>query len=154
MLKPMIAVTLCAFAGATAAVAIEPGRWESISKVVDFEMALPPGMPEGMMDMMKSQMVGKPQRDTQCITRADLDEAPERMFAETDGQCRYDRFDMSGGRMTGVATCQMQGATMRMTTTGTHDANSYKGVGVMEGDGEMGAMTIRTEFTGTRLGDC
>ena len=141
-------------ATATTAAAIEPGKWETTGRTVDFDMALPPGVPAGMMDMVKKQMVGKDYSSTQCITRDDLQNAPEKMFRQSEGQCRYDRFSMADGKLDAVATCKMQGTTMRMTMTGTHSANAYSTRMTMAGDGQMGRMTIVSEGSGKRIGDC
>ncbi|MHB9879464.1 DUF3617 domain-containing protein [Pacificimonas sp. ICDLI1SI03] len=139
---------------AAPAAAMEPGMWTTTGKTVDIDIALPPGVPASMRDMIKSQMTGQSYSQDQCITQADLDEAPEKMFQESEGKCEYERFDMSGGKLDAVAVCKMQGQTMQMVMTGTHSDNDYQTRMTMTGQGQMGNMTIITEGSGTRTGDC
>ncbi len=135
--------------------AIQPGQWQTSGRMTDIDITLPAGMPAGMVDMMKKQMLGKVHSMKQCITQSDIDDAPEKMFQQSDGQCSYEKFDMSGGKLDAVAVCRMeQGMTMRMTMTGTHNATSFQSRMVMTGDGPTGPMRMINEGTGTRIGDC
>ncbi|MBV7256177.1 DUF3617 domain-containing protein [Pacificimonas sp. WHA3] len=146
--------TLLIAAAATGAQAITPGKWSTTGKTVDFQMQMPPGVPASVVDMIKSRMAGQSYSSSQCITRDDIDKAPEKMFSESNGQCKYDRFDMSGGKLDAVASCKMQGVRMRMEMTGTHTDTTFQTRMKMTGDGDMGPMTIISEGSGTRTGDC
>ncbi|MGB3723381.1 MAG: DUF3617 domain-containing protein [Pacificimonas sp.] len=134
--------------------AIQPGQWQTTGRVVDVDITMPPGVPAGMADMMKKQMTRQSHDIKQCISREDIEQAPERMFKQSNGDCEYERFDMSGGKLDAVAVCRMQGTTMRMTMTGTHTDTTYQTRMVMTGDGPMGPMTLTSDGSGTRIGDC
>ena len=139
---------------AAAAQSMSPGLWETTSRTTDFDMQLPPGVPAGMMDMVKQQMSSRSHSMQQCITRADLEEAPEKLFQESDGQCRYERFSMEGGELDAVANCRMQGMSMKMEMSGSYTPTTYDSRVVLQGSGDMGPVTMTMEGEGRRIGDC
>lgn len=128
------------------------GNWEATSVLSD--LTLPPGMPAGAEDMMRDMLGGEGMTSQSCVTQEDLDQAPERMFEETNGDCRYTEFDMAGGEIHAVAQCNTDGGEMTMQMDGTYTATSYDMDMRMQGDAGMGAMTMAFDVTGTRLGDC
>ncbi|MGB7406747.1 MAG: DUF3617 domain-containing protein [Pacificimonas sp.] len=150
----ILIATIASCALVTPALAIEPGSWKSTGEVVSFDMAMPPGMPASVTDMIKKQMTGKPHSSTQCIKAEDIENAPEKMFKQSNGDCRYTTFDMSGGKLDAVAKCSMEGATMTMTMTGSYTDTTYDSRMEMTGDAGMGKMTIISVGNGTRVGDC
>ncbi|MFB0610910.1 DUF3617 domain-containing protein [Aurantiacibacter poecillastricola] len=137
---------------ATSALAIEPGNWESTSRMVDIEV--PADMPPQVADMMRQMLGGEGMTNRSCVTQEDLDNAPERLFAESDGECEYTEFDMSAGTMRGVARCNSDAGTMTMTMDGTYADTTYEGTMRMQGDMGMGPTTMVFDVAGTRLGDC
>lgn len=139
---------------ATAAGAIEPGEWKTETRTTDFHMELPAGAPPGMEDMIRQRMGDRSFTNSQCLTAEDIDEAPEQLFRESEGQCEYSEFDMSNGQMNAVAQCNMEGQTMTMVMTGTHGADSYRSEMVMNGETPAGEMRITMKATGERVGPC
>lgn len=136
---------------ASSAAAIEPGEWRATTNLAD--IALPDTVPAQVADMMRAQMA-QGIETTQCITQRELDEAPDRVFRQSDGECRYTRFDMSGGKLDAVGECTMDDGTMTLTLTGTHDDTTYDMRMEMRGDVGMGPMTMTYRTTGERIGEC
>jgi len=143
---------LATIAVATSAWAIEPGNWEATSRLND--VTLPPDMPPQAADMMRSMLGGEGITSQSCVTQEDLDQSPERMFEESNGECRYTEFEMSGGTVHGVAQCQSDQGTMNMTMDGTYTDTTYEMTMSMQGNMGMGPMTMTFDVTGRRLGAC
>lgn len=137
---------------ATSAWAIEPGNWETNSRMTDLD--LPSDLPPQAADMMRNILGGEGITAESCITQEDLDQSPERMFQETNGECEYTEFDMSGGELHAVARCDGGQGVMNMTMDGTYTSDTYDMTMQMQGDAGMGPMTMTFEVTGRRLGAC
>lgn len=151
MRRTTILATLALAATSVAAAAIEPGEWRSTTQMSD--IALPGDLPPQVMDMMRRQM-GQAMSNTQCITQQDIDEAPEQMFEQSDGDCSYSDFDMSGGSIAAVAVCNTEGGRMTMTMDGSYTDTTYVMEMRMQGDMGMGPMTMTYSTTGERVGAC
>lgn len=146
-------IGLAAVTLTTSAAAIVPGNWEATSVLAD--LTLPPDVPAGAEDMLRSMLGGEGMTSQHCVTQEDIDSAPERIFQETDGQCEYSQFDMSGGQMHAVAQCNMDdGGVMNMTMDGTYTDTTYSMTMQMQGDAGMGPMTMSFDVAGHRVGDC
>lgn len=143
---------LVALTIAASAAAIEPGNWEATSQATDVQ--LPGEMPPQVADMIRDAMSNRSFSSTSCITQDDIDNAPEDMFRESGGDCRYSEFDMDGGTMHGVAQCNTDQGTMTMTMDGTYTDSSYDMTMTMNGDVGMGPMSMTYAVTGRRLGAC
>lgn len=141
-----------AILAASAAAAIEPGEWQSSSRMTD--ITLPGNLPEQVGEMMRRQLNERVMSSTQCITQEDIEQAPEQMFEMSEGQCEYSDFQMSGGRLNAVAQCNMPQGAMTMTMTGEYTDTTYTMTMVMEGDSGMGNMAITSEVEGERIGPC
>lgn len=122
--------------------------------MTNFHMDLPAGTPDGVKDMIRQQMGERTYTSSQCLTAEDIDQAPEKLFRESKGQCEYSNFDMSDGRLDATAQCDMDGQTMTMTMTGTHGPNSYESEMVMSGRTPAGALRMTMVATGERVGPC
>ena len=143
---------LATIAVATSAWAIEPGNWEANSRMTDVQ--LPGNMPPQAADMMRQMMGGEGMTSQNCVTQDQLDNAPERIFEETNGDCRYTEFEMVGGEIHAVAQCNTDEGTMDMTMDGTYTDTTYDMTMSMVGDMGMGPMTMTFDVTGRRLGPC
>ena len=143
---------LAALTIATSAYAIEPGNWEATSRMTDIQ--LPPGMPPQAADMMRQIMGGEGRTAQNCVTQDDLDNSPQRVFEETNGECRYSEFEMSGGTIHAVAQCTSDQGVMDMKMDGTYTNTTYDMTMAMQGDMGMGPMTMTFDVTGRRLGEC
>lgn len=137
---------------ATSAAAIEPGEWTSTSRMTD--IGLPADVPAQVADMIRNQMNSNAMTSSSCITRDDLDNAPERMFRDSQGQCEYSQFEMSGGRLNAVAQCTTDQGVMDMVMSGTYTDSTYAMTMNMDMDSPMGAMTFTSQVSGERTGPC
>ncbi len=151
-MRKLAILGLATVAIATSAWAIEPGNWETNSRLDDIQ--LPPGMPPQAGEMIRGMMGGEGMTAQNCVTQEDLDNSPERIFEETNGECRYSEFEMSAGEIHAVAQCQSEQGTMDMTMDGSYTASTYDMTMSMRGDMGMGPMTMTFDVTGRRLGDC
>ena len=139
----------------------EPGQWENTVTVLSAEA---PGLPPQMADMMKKQMATASARtSSSCMTKEMADKPGGEMFAGKDnGQCRYERFEMGGGKIDGVMVCKgagAQGGEMRMTMAGnftaaTYDMTSDMTMSLAGATGGPAAMKIKTRVAGKRVGEC
>lgn len=143
---------IATLAVATSAWAIEPGNWEATSRMTD--ITLPDGLPPQAASMMRDILGGEGITAQNCITQEQLDTAPERMFQETNGDCQYTEFDMSGGEIHAVAQCEGDQGTMHMTMNGTYTDTTYAMTMQMQGEMPMGPMTMTFDVEGRRLGAC
>ena len=126
---------------------IRAGQWEVRSTVLDIDM---PGAPPGMAAMMK----GKPTVVRHCVTPEQAAQGPQEMLKGSQGQCRFSRYDMTGGRINAVMECSGQGSQMTSTTIGTYSADSYQAESSMTTTGPAGKMTMRVSGSGKYLGPC
>lgn len=147
-----ITIGLFALTIAASAAAIEPGNWEATSQATDIQLS--GDFPPEVADMVRNALGDRSFTSTSCVTQEDLDQAPERMFEESGGECRYTEFDMSGGTMRGVAQCDTDEGQMNMTINGTYTDTTYEMTMVMDGDVGMGPMSMTYAVTGRRIGEC
>ena len=139
---------------ASAATRFQPGQWRSTVEVVDVQV---PGMPEGMAEQMRQQMMSR-SSVTSCMTEEQSANPSESLFGGQRGQCRFDRFSMKAGRVDAVMTCAGDGRAIeaaRITMTGTFDATHFETESAIESTGgERGRMSMRSRVKGERIGDC
>ena len=134
-----------------------PGMWKVEGKTTGVDLASPSGVPAAMTDMIRNRIMSRPAQDhSQCVTAEDFASAPERLVKSSESRCEYERFDLSGGRIDAVAACDFpQGGSGRMEMSGSYSTDRYEATSVLTVQaGPLGAMTITTETTGTRVGPC
>jgi hypothetical protein len=91
-----------------------------------------------------------------CLTKADVEDGFEEMMKRgQDGSCRYDKFNITGGKLDAVMLCQTeQGeARMEMKGTATPTTSQFDAKMKMDLDG-MGNGTMRFSAKHERIGDC
>ena len=129
---------------------VRPGRWES--KVTIEEMSIP-----GMGDMTE-QMKGMGNRiETQasCLTEEDAKRPKEDFFSGDNKNCRYDNFNMGGGKIDAVMKCGDGQATQVMTLTGGYTPDTYNMQMSMQSQGGAQAgMKMRMRVDAKRAGEC
>jgi hypothetical protein len=130
---------------------IRPGKW--VSSVTIEEVSIP-GMPREAAEQMKGMLTQTRTADS-CLTPEDAKQPNATFFAASD-QCRYDRFEMRGGKIDAVMRCQQEGATQVMEMTGTYSPTSYKMRMNSTTEGGPGgeAMTIQMRVEAERTGEC
>ena len=140
------------------AVSLQPGKWETSVTILSLEG---PGLPPGMATAMKSRMAG--QKVETCLTPEQAAKPPQDMLGAAKN-CTYEKFEMSGGKMSASLVCKnapgMPGGDMRATMSGNFASTSYDvtsestmSMPAMPGRAG-GAVTTKTQVTGKRLGDC
>lgn len=139
---------------ASGAAKLQPGQWETKVEVSDIQM---PGVPAAVAETVKGSMKGAANTTiTNCITPEEAERPQGRVFGGASDQCRYDHFEMRGGRMSAKMVCQdaNSGGGMTMTSAGTFTATSFAVSNDMEMKGGAQAMTMKARVTGRRLGEC
>lgn len=133
--------------GASASSDIQAGQWEATSQIVAVEGQ---GLPAGMADMMKGQV----HTHSYCMTQAEIDDNPQAMFDQTDGQCQYTNFNMRGGRLDATAVCNTPQGNMQMEMSGTYTATTFQSQNRMVMNTPMGNITMTAKSSGKRTGAC
>jgi len=146
---------------ARGAVKLEPGKWRH---TVSFVSADAPGLPAGMAEMMTKQMSAASNSSNEsCVTPEMANKPSGEMFGGTDkGQCRYETFEMGGGRIDAVMLCKTPGENageVRMAMAGTFTGSRFDTTSEMKmnipGATPQGTpMTIKTRMVGERIGAC
>lgn len=149
-MKLLMTLPLLAAGGllsASAASDVQPGQWESTAQIVAVEGE---GLPPGMADMMTGQV----QTVSYCMTQEEIDNSPQAMFDQSDGQCQYTDFNMGGGRLDATAVCNTPQGSMQMTMNGTYTPTTFESENRMVMSTPMGNITMRAKSTGKRTGAC
>jgi len=133
---------------------VRPGEWESTTTMEEMSM---PGMPPEVQAQMKKMMASRQEHSFKsCITEADVKRPKEGFFAGRNNQCRYDHFNMSGGKIDAAMHCATgEGQQMVMNLSGTYAPESYDVHMQMSGQGgEAGQMTMKSHTVSHRVGEC
>jgi len=131
-----------------------PGEWRIETRLQEVESE---GMPPQVAQQMKASMGGVTSQ-VQCLTPEQASRPGSEMFAgKQSGRCKYDTFEMSGGKLKATLSCpHTSGAKMSMTMDGSYEKTSYTVVAAMrmESPTPGQTMTVRMQSTGTRMGEC
>lgn len=133
-----------------AQVKIDPGQWESTTKILSASGPLP----QEALD----RMVGKTTSVSNCITPEQA-ARPSANFlaAQNNADCAYRDFRMQDGKLSGTMSCtggEMPGE-MVTTMKGDYGSQSYDMTMDMETTGLPGvALKITARTQGRRVGDC
>lgn len=123
---------------------IQPGEWQSTTRVLMLSM------PNTPPELLKS-MTAKAIKGSVCITAADAAAGPRKLFEASKGKCSYSEFRMSGGVIASKASCAQPGGQMTMASRGTYTATSYAIRSTMD---SPGGMKMSSETTARRVGAC
>ena len=132
----------------------KPGKWQTRVTVKDMTI---PGMPPSMQAQMKEVLAQRQNVVSEsCLTAEEAGRPGGEFFTgKESGNCRYDRFTMSGGKVDAVMRCQSgQSGSMVMTLDGTYTPTESTANVDMEVSGPDGAMKIRAVTENRRIGDC
>jgi hypothetical protein len=135
---------------------VRPGEWESNTTVEEMSI---PGMPPQIQEQMKKAMASQQTHSFRsCVTEADVRRPKENFFAGKNNSCRYDHFNMSGGKIDAVMHCAGHGAGEQMTMdlSGTYARENYDIHMVMNNKGrEAGeSMMVKAHTVSHRVGEC
>lgn len=135
-------------------VMVNPGRWEGTMSVTEIDI---PAMPPEAKAQMQAQM-GNQQAFASCVTEDDVKQRKAFFTGDpADKSCKYDRFSMSGGKVSGVLKCdRAEQGRMTMTMNGEYGADSYSMAmaSQAEGNGPMGKMSMKMTVNAKRVGAC
>lgn len=130
---------------------MRPGEWETTVETLKVDA---PGMPKEMAGLMAGQ-----QKMTMrsCITAAQAEQPSGDLFrGKTDGNCKYEDFTVSGGRVKGKMTCSGGGTpgSVTLEMDGRYGGESYEINQKMRTDVQGMAMNVEARVTARRVGDC
>lgn len=132
---------------------MQPGKYRTSMVVKKIEL---PGMPPQMAEQMKA-MMSKNATSESCVTPDRAAKGVELMKEQmSKGQCSFDKFDASGGKVDAAFTCKSgDQMTLKATSKGTYTPTGsiIEASGTMEGPGGK-TMQIEHVITTERIGDC
>lgn len=127
----------------------QPGLYKTTVTMTGLEI---PGMPPEMA----GHGAGLTTTSEHCLTEAEVDKGFGELVKQgQDGECSYEKFDVTGGKLDAVMVCNAQGRAARMAMTGTTTATGadLEAEMAMEFDG-AGKGTMRFTAKHERIGDC
>ena len=134
----------------------KPGFYKQSMTITKFEI---PGAPPEMAKQMQAAMT-KAQEHTFCLTPEMAYQGFREMFDKIgkQGECKYDRFDVSGGKLDAVLQCQnaREGkGTITMNGTVTGEGSDVNvAVDQQGGQAPMANTKIAMHLVSQRVGDC
>lgn len=134
-----------------------PGLYRTTSRVVDFQV---PGMSPAEAEKMKAMFTTTSQSGEYCLTKEDAEKGWEEATRKlAEGNCKYDRFEASGGTLDAKLSCETgQGMTAivemkgTMTSEGSQMTMSVNQSAPAMTDG--GNIKMVSEVASQRIGDC
>jgi len=132
---------------------VRPGKWRSQVKIEEFEL---PGAPPAAESAMRT-MENRAQVYESCLTPEEAKRPKEDFFAGSNKNCRYDHFNMGGGKIDAVMRCTDQGMGQTMAMQGTYGPDSYQmsmSMKAQGGPGPSDGMTMKMRIEAKRIGEC
>ena len=132
---------------------VRPGKWRS---KVTFEEFAMPGAPPGAAAALRS-MNERTAATESCLTPEQARRPKEDFFAGTNKNCRYERFNMGGGKIDAVMKCTEKGMGQTMTMAGTYGPDDYRLQMSMQSAGMPGpasGMSMKMRVDAKRIGNC
>jgi len=128
-----------------------PGKWKTSNQLVSADM---PGVPKQTADQLAKAM-SQTSAVEHCMTPEEA-KKPTEAFAKDNGECRFDKFTMSGGKLDSVMHCQQPGqpGSMVMTMTGTYTPEHYETDAEVKISHAGKDMTMKIRSVSDRIGDC
>jgi len=133
-----------------------PGLYSQTMKITKLEM---PDAPPEMVKQMQAAM-GQSEPTDFCLTEEMAKEGFEQMFQEieNEGECTYDRFDVSGGKLDALLQCESkeQGkGTITMSGNVTSQGSDVTvEIATVNPGAPMGNSTIGMQMVSKRIGGC
>lgn len=133
---------------------VSPGRWQTTMTIAEMSI---PGTPPELAGQMKAHM-GQGRTFETCLTPEEAKKPKEDFFAKGNGNCRYDSFNMGGGKIGAVMQCKMGEGTRKMTMSGTYGPDAYRMTVASTGTGDaanpMAGMSMKMVMDAKRTGEC
>lgn len=144
-------------AAAPAAIKLQPGEYETTTKVLEFSIA---GVPQSQIDAMKGAMSGEIERPHRyCLTAEQAAGGPTKMLSQMrQGNCQTSDFRSAAGSVHGKMQCTFEGGAAAASTfdgTFTSDSSSL----TFESDQQMAGMGangvhMKMKVDTHRVGEC
>ena len=127
----------------------EPGQYRATITTTNIDI---PGLPPEM----KGHGSGMTTTNEYCVTEEEVAQGFEEMMKQgQDGECSYEKFDLAGGKLDAVMTCNSGEGTAKIAMNGTVTPTSSDFTATtalnFEGMGE-GEMTFTAKHE--RIGEC
>lgn len=131
---------------------VRPGKWRSTVTIE--EMAIP-GMPPEMAATMKQRM-GQARSVESCLTPEQAKKPKEDFFAGVDKSCKYDHFEMDGGKIDATMHCTRDKMVQTMTMSGAYTPDHYEMnmTTKMDGGSASKGMAMKMKIDAKRIGEC
>jgi hypothetical protein len=142
-------------AGVSSDNVLHAGQWRLKSTMDEMNI---PGLPASAQAEMKGVMGEKKVYTVEYCLSAEEAKHPRGKFftGKESDNCKYDHFDMAGGRIDAVMRCEGKpSGSMKMTVSGTYSPDSYTSRVAMEmSGGREGGMTMKMHSEAHRIGEC
>lgn len=138
-------------------VALEAGEWETTVSFTEIDFG--EGMPEELAAMMREQLVGQAQTDSDCITEEEAAD-PQGQLLMPDGagdDCTFTEQVFAGGEISIQGSCSGRNGDEPgdISLTGTYTATSIDAEMRVEAtDPNMGTMRMAGTLSSQRTGAC
>jgi hypothetical protein len=134
----------------------EPGQYTQTMKITKFEV---PNAPPEMAKQMQASL-GEAQTTTFCLTEEMSKQGFQEMFNELgkDGECKYERFAVSGGKLDALLQCESKaegkGTITIAGTVGSQGSDVTVAIQTVNPASPMGNSTIGMNMVSKRTGNC
>ena len=140
---------------------IKAGQWATTSEILSVELEGLPPEARQMGAAMAKTMVGRKNGFESCVTEEQSKKPAADLFAGGGkGNCAYDKFSMSGGKIDAVMNCTSPSGPgkMMMTMNGNYSDEAYSINVAMKMPGSPGmpgsGMMMKAKNSGKRTGEC
>lgn len=134
----------------------KPGQYTQTMTITRFEV---PNAPPGMAEQLKGAM-GQNQTTDFCLTEEMSKQGFEEMFKELgkDGECKYQRFDVSGGKLDALLQCESKaegkGTIALSGNVGDEGSDVTVKIDTVNPASPMGSTAITMQMVSKRTGEC
>lgn len=139
---------------ADADVRMKPGKWAMTAVIEKIEM---PGMTPEMAAAFSSS-TGKETKFESCLTQAEANRPAGEFFGgDKNGDCTYENFTMSGGKIDAKANCKIGAMQQTIAMNGEFGEEAFNLRQTVETDGPPGStgkMKAVVRIDSKRVGDC
>lgn len=135
---------------------IEPGAWQTTVTFTEIEAE---GLPEGLAEMMREQLVGQPQVDNDCITPEQAADPGGQLLVPDDAgeDCNFERTVFADGAIDFAGSCSGPDGENpgEITVSGNYTPTTIDAeISVAGDDPTMGELRMTGTFSAERTGNC
>lgn len=144
-----VSMAEAADAAASSGLKPQPGLYRVTTQLKGMQMS-------GVPAEMSGEGLGFTNTMQHCLTPEEVEDGFQEMMKEgQDGTCSYEKFEIDGGKMEGVMTCEGADGLVRVEFTGTATPTSSEmNATVASNIPGMGEGTMDFSVTQERIGDC